>query len=408
MLHESGTGGAPKYGVVPQMPLTTLDGVNVMDNLTYMQPRNGNDSASVGLYTTNLMNGVTASMTASMHAGLMNYTYPSSGDKLVLIDISHYLPTQDEGVASQLYSNGHIDVSNDGRQYSGYGVWRGGWNEGPDYTVYFCSEFDSAPENYQLFYGPYTDPYWPNSTNATATFVNANSLTGGTPGWNFADRIGAVFNFTNSTIMSKTGVSWISTDKACMFLQDEIPDFNMSTLVTQAEDAWTSQVFSKINTTDTSNSTLLTMLYSALYRTSLLPSNRTGENPYWDDGVAYVDDIYTAWDIFRSWFPLQLLINPPIATALTQTLISIWRHERFMPDGRSSNYNGRVQGGSNADNILADAFIKNLSTSTINYTAAYQAVLTDAEVTPYNNLDLEDPTSSTKEGRGALPDCKSS
>ncbi|TKA55102.1 hypothetical protein B0A49_10822, partial [Cryomyces minteri] len=28
LLHESGTGGAPKYGVIPQMPLTTLEGVN--------------------------------------------------------------------------------------------------------------------------------------------------------------------------------------------------------------------------------------------------------------------------------------------------------------------------------------------------------------------------------------------
>ena len=146
------------------------------------------------------------------------------------------------------------------------------------------------------------------------------------------------------------------------------------------------------------------MFYSALYRTSLLPSNRTSENPFWDDGVDYVDDIYTLWDTFRCWFSLQLLINPRISTALVQTLISVWRHERFMPDGRSSNYNGRVQGGSNADNILADAYVKNLSVNSINYTAAYQAALTDAEVTPPNNFDPEDLTASTKEGRGALPD----
>jgi hypothetical protein len=27
---------------------------------------------------------------------------------------------------------------------------------GPDYTVYFCAEFDNTPESYRLFRGPYT------------------------------------------------------------------------------------------------------------------------------------------------------------------------------------------------------------------------------------------------------------
>ena len=82
-----------------------------------------------------------------------------------------------------------------------------------------------------------------------------------------------------------------------------------------------------------------------------------------------------------------------------------------MPDGRSSNYNGRVQGGSNADNILADAYVKGLGFSSgngtgvsINWTEGYQAMLMDANVVPPNNFDPEDETGSTKEGRGALPD----
>ncbi|KAK4963511.1 hypothetical protein LTR10_001140 [Elasticomyces elasticus] len=52
MMHESGTGGAPKYGIVPQMPLTTLEGVNILDNTTYWQRRVGNDTAQVGYFAT--------------------------------------------------------------------------------------------------------------------------------------------------------------------------------------------------------------------------------------------------------------------------------------------------------------------------------------------------------------------
>jgi putative alpha-1,2-mannosidase len=39
LLHESGTGGGPKYGYPAQMPLATLEGVNLLDNLTYWQTR---------------------------------------------------------------------------------------------------------------------------------------------------------------------------------------------------------------------------------------------------------------------------------------------------------------------------------------------------------------------------------
>lgn len=112
------------------MPLTSLDGVNVLDNLTYMQPRTRDDTASVGYYSTSMSNGVRAEMSASQHAGIMQYTYPAASDKYILVDLSHYLPTQDDHVPSQYYSNAKIDIDEDGAAYSGFGVYRGGWNEG--------------------------------------------------------------------------------------------------------------------------------------------------------------------------------------------------------------------------------------------------------------------------------------
>ena len=115
------------------------------------------------------------------------------------------------------------------------------------------------------------------------------------------------------------------------------------------------------------------------------------------------DDYYTFWDTFRCLNSLLLLIMPDRAAGIIRSSIDIWRHERFMPDGRSGFYNGQVQGGSNADNVLADAYIKGLQGG-INWTAGYLAMRTDAELTPYNTFDSGDPTSSVKEGRGALPD----
>lgn len=93
MLHVSGTGGAPTYGIIPQMPLTNLEGVNLLDNITYMQPRVMEDVARVGYFKTELKNGVTAEMSSSMHAGIMKYQYPENTNRSVLVDISHFLPS---------------------------------------------------------------------------------------------------------------------------------------------------------------------------------------------------------------------------------------------------------------------------------------------------------------------------
>lgn len=125
MLHVSGTGGAPTYGLIPQMPLTSIEVVNVLDNLTYMQPRVGHDVAEVGYYRTELKNGITAEMSASQHVGIMKYQFPDNEDRNVLVDISHYLPTR--GKDTQWYSNGELERGADGTWYSGYGIYREGW-----------------------------------------------------------------------------------------------------------------------------------------------------------------------------------------------------------------------------------------------------------------------------------------
>ncbi|KAM5450465.1 hypothetical protein McanMca71_006965 [Microsporum canis] len=400
-LHESGTGGAPKYGVISQMPLSTLEGVNVADNKTYSQPRVGKDFASVGYYKTKLQNGITAEMSATDHAGILQYNYPPSAGKFVLVDLSHYLPTHGEPNANQMYSNGRINLQDGGQRYTGYGIYRGGWNEGPNFQVFMCAEFSIAPSSTKTWRAPYSDPY--DVVRGEARLSSQQTIIGGREGYQYADRVGAVFEFPSNTttVKSKVGMSFISTEKACQFM-DEIRSWDLNDTVNDAKNRWNTEVLSKVTTSDT-NTTRLTMLYSALYRSHLLPSNRTGENPHWESTEPYYDDYYAIWDTFRCLNSFYLLTEPQRVAETIRSLIDIWRYERFMPDGRCGNANGRVQGGSNADNILSDAYVKGLQKG-INWTDGYLAMKTDAEVVPYNNFDTADPTGSTKEGRGALPD----
>lgn len=137
---------------------------------------------------------------------------------------------------------------------------------------------------------------------------------------------------------------------------------------------------------------------------NLLPTNQTGENPGWNSTEPYYSDIFTLWDLFRCSTALLQILQPNVYEEHIRSMIDIWRHDGYLPDARSSNYNGRTQGGSNADNVLADAYVKGVR-GKVNWEDGYAAMVKDAEVAPVNdNPDPMAPDSSTKEGRGALPD----
>lgn len=98
------------------------------------------------------------------------------------------------------------------------------------------------------------------------------------------------------------------------------------------------------------------------------------------------------------------VLQPNAYEEQIRSLIDIWRHDGYLPDARSSNYNGRTQGGSNADNILADAYVKGVR-GKVDWEDGYRAMIKDAEITPANHpVDPMAPDSSTHHGRGALPD----
>lgn len=111
------------------MPLSTLEGVNVLDNFTYMQARSELDVANVGYYKTVLANGITAELSATAHAGIILYNFLSNTtERHILVDVSHMLPSSGEAQHSQFYANGFLERTPDGSKYQGYGVYRGGFS----------------------------------------------------------------------------------------------------------------------------------------------------------------------------------------------------------------------------------------------------------------------------------------
>ncbi|CCD46136.1 putative glycosyl hydrolase protein [Botrytis cinerea BcDW1] len=386
MMHESGTGGSPKYGVVSQMPILgniTNPLVNLNDT------RASADITSVGYYKASLGSNITVELGATSRAGFYQYTFPEGrGTPNVVVDVSHVLPSYRKQGLSQNYLGGNITVLEDGH-YEGSGDYNNGWNMAPDWRIYFCGYFES-PATTKTFTGTSLNG------SAVASYDTERSASSKT-------RLGAVFSFNTTTVVSRVGISFMSSAQACENVNSQIPSgTTLSTLTNDAKNVWNTEVLSKVTTTET-NKTNLQLLYSSLYFMHLLPSNRTGENPLWISSEPYYDDTFTTWDLFRCTFSLLHILQPVAYEEYIRSLIDIFRFEGYMPDARSSNFNGAIQGGTNSDNVLADAYVKGVR-GAVNWTTGYQAMVKDAEVTPANNNDPRDNSSSTKEGRGALPD----
>lgn len=349
--------------------------------------RDGPDVTSVGYYKASTVSNITIELGATSRAGFYQYTFPPDQQANIVVDVSHVLSSFRGQGLSQNYLGGNITTSPD--HYEGYGSYDNGWNRAPEWRLYFCGYFDS-PSVVKTFKG----------TNQTSADLEAYTFAASISS---SARIGAVFSFNTTAVTSRVGISFISTAQACENVNSQIPiGTTLSNLTTSAKKVWNDEVLSKVTTTETKKENLQ-LLYSSMYFMHLLPSNRTGENPLWKSEEPYYDDVFTSWDLFRCTFSLLQVFQPSFHEEYIRSLIDIFRFEGYMPDSRSSNFNGAVQGGSNSDNILADAYVKGVN-GAVDWNTGYEGMVKNAEVAPLNNNDPRDPSSSTKEGRGALPD----
>lgn len=205
------------------------------------------------------------------------------------------------------------------------------WKLGPPVDIYFCGEFDTRPSSTRTFTGRNTFPVGRYFRTFDAqpipqpAFGGLSAISGP-----LGDRVGALFSWNSTqsvTLKSRVGISFISSQKACTFKNDEILNWDLNATAQAARDEWNRDVFSKIQApTDASaNKTLLTMLYSALYFSHLIPSERTNENPLWTSDEPYWDDFYTMWDLFRNTVSLWHLIQPSYYEGMIRAVIDIWR-----------------------------------------------------------------------------------
>ena len=383
-MHDSGTGGSPSLGNFALFPYASCEGDQV-DGCVYPKKSratpfsNTSVKATPGYFGVTLSNGIAVDMTSTQHTNLFRFKFPtSSGSPLILVDLTDLSDSRQD--------NGTISVDGSTGRVTGHGNFLPSFGSG-NYTLYFCADFSGGKIRDNGIF----------SNSRASTSVKNLTISRSINGYPLPGGAFNRFQSGASTILARVSTSFISSAQACSHAESEIPSYNFNSVHTAATTAWRKKLSPiKVSTTGVDES-YLTNFYSGIYRTFVNPQNYTGENPLWKSTEPYYDSFYCIWDLWRSQMPFMTVVDPETVISQVRSLIDTWRHEGWLPDCRMSLCKGFTQGGSNADNVLADAFIKGLADG-INWQDGYKAAVTDAENEPFD---------WSNEGRGGLMSWKS-
>lgn len=349
-VHVSGTGGGPKYGNILLMPFAEFDPAETYD---YRRV----EDISLGYYSTTFeRSGIGVEVTAAQKASVYRFHYPASGEKCLRLDLDFFLGRSETPGAreAQEFVDAQVSILDD-RNISGSQTIRGGWNNGAPYTVFFHLRSDA-----------------PFSKTALDGHV-------------------ARVAFDRDDVEVRVGISFLDTEKARENLE-MVERSSFEEIKVQCVEQW-KELLDRVKVSGSARDKR--MFYTALYHTMLMPVDRTGEWAPAGDEV-YYDDYYALWDTYRTSLPMITILDPARERDIVNALLTIYRHDGYLPDARSGNSNGRTQGGSNAEIVIADAFVKGMEG--IDYEEALKAMLKDAEVPPVDD---------EAEGRGGLDEYRS-
>ena len=376
--HVSGTGGGQKYGNILIQPFldenndrqtvrVLLNDGRIASLPVYPQKRT-REEISLGYYSCIYENGIHTEVTTSERCAFYRLDYGKPQKGKLLVEVASFLGM--DTIPNKRETQQYVDsyVSCEGQYViQGYSTVRGGWNNGGPYTVYFYLQSDV--------------PYIYNKVKEAKTDL--------------------MVSFSARKVNLKIGISFVSVEQA----KRNIPTCNFDTQLSVLRKAWNDKL-GKIEIEGTDKQKR--MFYTGIYHTMLMPVDKAGENPHFS-ATPYYDDYYAIWDTYRTSMPLLTLIDEERQRDMVNSLLNIYQHDGYLPDARSGNWNGRTQGGSNAEIVIADAFAKGMKG--IDYELALQAMLKDAEVPPmdadnYSNLPLDsalrESLAAEKHGRGGL------
>ena len=352
--YTSGSGGMKCYGNFLLAPM--VGEVELSDEKRAMKATW--EKANCYAYAAELENGIRTKLIPTHDAAIHSFVYPQNAEASILFDAARKLDMD----AAML--SGSITVNPKEKTVCGGGLFTGNWNK-KEWEMFFALEFDADFKELCIFKGDEIIPV----TDTVTVFIEDMV------------RLGMYAKFGTAEeereVKVKVAISFKSEKRATKYLKDQIPMWDLAAAENNAKEEWR-KILGAIDL-KTNDKALLRRFYTAMYHMHIQPRNRTHDHGNWDD-------FHTLWDTWKSVFPMYSLLFPEKMGSIIDSFIDrALKNEAegtgvvLGEDFVAGKEMLAGQGGNDADNVIADAYLKGVPLKKHTWEEAYKVLLMSAE-----------------------------
>jgi predicted alpha-1,2-mannosidase len=339
--------------------------------------------AKAGYYAATLSDyHIRAEATAAAHSGMLRFTFPAGKQSRIQVDLARRVG----GTSTEQYVKvidkhtitGWMKCTPDG----------GGWGDGgghANYTVYFYAQFSKPFSDFGIWSAHIPEDQPRKLEDITSlhydSLIAASSIIK-----NFHQEEGKHLGFftefattANEQVIVKTGVSFVSMEGAKENLEQDIPGWDFDKIALQAKEMWNTAL-SKMKIeggTDDQKK----VFYTALYHSMIDPRAVTDVNGNYTGGDQKIHQskkftkrsVFSGWDVYRSEFPLQTLINPVVVNDMINSLVTLAQEsgKNYLERWELLNAYSGCMVGNPAVVVITDAYNKGIRNYDIAKTYKY-------------------------------------
>lgn len=333
----------------------------------------GTELAKAGYYSVKLTDyGIRVESSATPRCGILKFTFPENKQSRIQVDLARRVGgtsvEQYVKVVDSTTIQGWMRCTPEG----------GGWGDGEgkvNYTLYFYARSSKPFEQYGFWSADIPAEWKRKREDVTAIpylervasaplITDVDELHGKHLGF-----FGEFATLEKEEVTMKVGLSFVDLEGAEKNFNREIADLDFEGVKEQAHRMW-NQELSRIKISGGSEDEK-TIFYTALYHTMIDPRIFTDVDGRYVGGDGTVHStgerftkrtIFSGWDVFRSQFPLQTIINPQLVNDQLNSLITLAEEsgrEYFERWEIMNAYSGCMIGNP-AIPVLADAYVKGI------------------------------------------------
>ena len=334
-LHLSGTG----IGDLADVLIMPVTGEVKLNKGRQEFPHNGylstfshkNEIAKPGYYSVKMDNGVAVALTASERVGFHQYRFPKGKDAHVIIDLK-------EGINDKC-TDTYLEQT-DEYTLKGY-RFSSGWAK--EQQVFFAIRSSKPIKNLIIY--------------------NEDKPLLGKKGQGLSVK-GVIGFESGDFVQLKVGISPVSAENALINIHSEIPEWNFTDIVNQADEKWNKEL-SRIEI-QTKNEADKRIFYTALFHSVIHPSLFNDNNGDYQgtDNKIYTKpafknySIFSTWDTYRAEHSLFTLIAPDRIKDFINSMLAIYDKQGHLPIWHLNGYETGTMPGISSLQIIAEAYLK--------------------------------------------------